>query len=250
MDKIRALRAEEIECRVGQISQKGCSLLLYKDSRCDKRILDEVFTIYGWKDTYSEIKGNLYCTIFIWDDMKKQWIDKQDCGTESNTEKEKGEASDAFKRACFNLGIGRELYTKIFIWLNVETEEITPKSNKYKLKNPYEKWHVSEMIVDNEAEKITRLIICDSKNKQVFTYDNGKTSAAKSDPPKIDYDKARQDIQLMVCELCGNDSDKMQKSFQVWCKCDNIVQVPQEKLQVLMNTVTKLYKEKQGTTNG
>lgn len=247
MDKIRALRAEEIECRVGQISAKGCSLLLYKDSRCDKRILDEVFTIYGWQDTYMEIKGNLYCTISIWDDIKNQWISKQDCGTESNTEKEKGEASDAFKRACFNLGIGRELYTKIFIWLNVET---VANGSKFNLKNPYEKWHVSEMIVDNEAEKITRLIISDSKNKQVFTYDNGKTSAAKSDPPKIDYDKARQDIQIMVCELCGNDSDKMQKCYQSWCKVDNIVQVPQEKLQVLMNTVTKLHKEKQGIVNG
>jgi len=95
VDKIRALRAEEIECRVGQISAKGCSLLLYKDSRCDKRILDEVFTIYGWQDTYMEIKGNLYCTISIWDDIKNQWISKQDCGTESNTEKEKGQASDS-----------------------------------------------------------------------------------------------------------------------------------------------------------
>ena len=94
--KIRCLKAEEIEIRVAQILEKGVQLLLYKDSRCDKRILDETFGINGWKNKYEEIKGNLFCTISIWDDDKKQWIDKCDCGTESFSEKEKGEASDAF----------------------------------------------------------------------------------------------------------------------------------------------------------
>ena len=105
--KIRCLRADEIEIRVAQVLEKGVQLLLYKDSRCDKRILDETFGINGWKDRYEEIKGNLFCTISIWDNDTKQWIDKCDCGTESFSEKEKGEASDAFKRAGFNVGIGR-----------------------------------------------------------------------------------------------------------------------------------------------
>ena len=92
--KIRCLKPEEIEIRVQQITEKGAQLLLYKDSRCDKRILDETFGIFGWKDRYEEIKGNLFCTISIYDDEKQQWIDKCDCGTESFSEKEKGEASD------------------------------------------------------------------------------------------------------------------------------------------------------------
>ena len=120
--KIRALRADEIECKVAQVGEKGVQLLLYKDARCDKRILDETFGIMGWADCYSEIKGNLYCSIMIYDEKTGMWIQKQDCGIESAFgDKEKGEASDAFKRACFNVGIGRELYTKIFIWINTET---------------------------------------------------------------------------------------------------------------------------------
>lgn len=180
--KIRPLRADEVEFRVGQVTAKGCQLLIYKDSRADKRILDEVFTIFGWQDSYTEIKGNLYCTISIWDDTKKQWIAKQDCGVESFAEKEKGEASDAFKRACFNVGIGRELYTKIFIWINVETVK---NGNKYELVDKYVKYHATKMVVDEESEKITELEVSDSKNNVVFSYVNGQTkSHAKFDTPQ------------------------------------------------------------------
>lgn len=93
--KIRSLKPEEIEIRVQQVMENGVQLLLYKDSRCDKRILDETFGLNGWKNKYEEIKGNLFCTISIWDEDKKQWVEKCDCGVESNNEKEKGEASDA-----------------------------------------------------------------------------------------------------------------------------------------------------------
>ena len=118
MNPIRLLRADEIECRVSTINEKGLSLLLYKDARVDQRILDETFTPLGWQRTHQSIDGNLYCTVEIWDDAKKQWIAKQDVGTMSYTEKEKGQASDSFKRACFNIGIGRELYTAPdFIWV-------------------------------------------------------------------------------------------------------------------------------------
>ena len=103
--KIRSLRADEIEVRVNQVSEKGVSLLLYKDARCDKRILDEVFGVTGWANCYSEIKGNLYCSIMIQDKETGMWIQKQDCGIETFADKEKGEASDAFKRAGFNVGI-------------------------------------------------------------------------------------------------------------------------------------------------
>ena len=169
--KIRALRADEIECRVANVSSRGCTLLLYKDARCDKRILDETFGIAGWRNNYQEIKGNLFCTVEIWDKEKQQWIAKQDCGTESYTEKEKGEASDAFKRACFNIGIGRELYTKIFIFIACETEK--DNNGRYKLKNPYEKWYVSEIETNNDTEKITYLQIRDVKQNFVaFTFGN------------------------------------------------------------------------------
>lgn len=169
MEKIRALKADEIEVRVGQVSEKGVSLLLYKDARCDKRILDETFGINGWANCYSEIKGNLYCSIMIYDKTTGMWIRKQDCGVESNAEKEKGEASDAFKRAGFNVGIGRELYTKIFIFVKVPTK--TKSNGKgYELVDPYEKWHVANIRTNEEKEKIEFLQIADSKNNIVFTY--------------------------------------------------------------------------------
>ena len=115
----RNLKADEIECRIGSISEgKGLSLLLYKDARCDMRILDETLGPNNWQREHKEIKGNIYCGVGIWDEEKSQWIWKWDCGAESYTEKEKGESSDSFKRSCVNAGIGRSLYTSPFIWIN------------------------------------------------------------------------------------------------------------------------------------
>lgn len=167
--KIRALRADEIECKVAQVTDGKVQLLLYKDARCDKRILDETFGIMGWADCYSEIKGNLYCSIMIYDQHTGMWIQKQDCGIESAFgDKEKGEASDAFKRACFNVGIGRELYTKIPIWINTETVS-NQRGDKttYKQKNSYQSWFVSYIETDNEKEKIKYIEISDYKTKKV-----------------------------------------------------------------------------------
>lgn len=120
--KFRNLNAEEIECRIGTATEKGVSLLLYKTARVDMAILDETLGAFNWKNSYEVVNGNLYCTISIYDREKKEWIEKCDCGTESKTEAEKGEASDAFKRAGFRVGIGRALYTAPFIWVNGATK--------------------------------------------------------------------------------------------------------------------------------
>ncbi len=111
----RDLRADEIECRVQSVKEKGLILLLYKNARCDMNILDETVTSARWQREHYECKGNLFCRVGI--NFDGEWVWKADCGTESNTEAEKGEASDSFKRACFNWGIGRELYTAPFIWV-------------------------------------------------------------------------------------------------------------------------------------
>lgn len=167
----RGLRADEIEVRVGTITKKGASLLLYKDARCDMNILDEVYGIGGWQREHRVVNDNLYCGIGIWNNEINQWVWKWDCGTESFTEKEKGEASDSFKRAAFNIGIGRELYTSGFIFVPCETESI-PSTNKFKLKNPYEfsGAFVSEVTYKETANKreINRLIIKDNKGKEIF----------------------------------------------------------------------------------
>lgn len=115
--KFRTLNADEIDCRLSQVSKTNGSgaFLLYKDARVDMLMLDEFVGPMNWKREHT--RDNANCIVSIWDDEKKQWISKEDTGTESNTEKEKGLASDSFKRACFNWGIGRELYTAPTIWV-------------------------------------------------------------------------------------------------------------------------------------
>ena len=130
--KIRSLHADEIECRVGSIGEKGISLLLYKNARVDQAILDEVFGIYGWQRSHMMIGNSLYCTVSIWDPEKKTWISKQDVGTTGDFEKEKSAASDSFKRACVNLGIGRELYTAPFIFIPASKVNIINLRKKWK----------------------------------------------------------------------------------------------------------------------
>lgn len=126
--EFRKLKESEIECRVQSVTDKGLILLLYKDARCDMNILDETVGMMNWKRDHSLINGNLFCNVSIFDEKKSEWVHKQDVGTESNTEKEKGQASDSFKRACFNWGIGRELYTAPFIW--VKASDCNIKDNK------------------------------------------------------------------------------------------------------------------------
>lgn len=145
--KFRDLTADEIECRVGVINANGLSLLLYKDARCDMSILDETVGEMCWQREHKEYKGNLFCGISIYDDNRKQWVTKFDCGTESNTEKEKGEASDSFKRAGFNWGIGRELYTSPFIWIGTNLCTIKEDKGKYKC---YDRFKVTHIKIDKK----------------------------------------------------------------------------------------------------
>ena len=163
MNKFRTLRADELDCRVGTCNDKGFSLLLYKDARCDQNVLDETVGKENWQRDHKEVKGNLFCGVSIWDENKKQWITKWDCGVESNTEKEKGEASDSFKRACFNWGIGRELYTAPFIYIKGNTE----KNSKGNFVPTFKRMEVNE--IEYEDGKITQLVIL-GDGQPIFTY--------------------------------------------------------------------------------
>ena len=168
MKQFSALTAGDIECRVSTVSDKGCSLLLYKDARCDMKILDETVGPENWKRSHELINGNLFCNVSLWDEGKKEWVTKQDVGTESYTEKEKGQASDAFKRACFNWGIGRELYTAPFIWIKSGDVTLAQKNGK---STTYDKFSVEQIIVENGEIKALS-IRNDSLHKRVFLFDN------------------------------------------------------------------------------
>jgi hypothetical protein len=161
--QFRDLKPEEIDIRVAMINEKGISLLLYKDARVDMDILDETLGSENWQRDHKELKGNIYCGVSIWDDKKEQWITKWDAGAESYTEKEKGEASDSFKRACVNIGIGRELYTAPFIWIPAEKCKIVSKNGKY---TTTDKFHVSAIKIENK--QIIGLQIKNQSNQEVY----------------------------------------------------------------------------------
>lgn len=170
----RTLRADEIECRVGMIKTNGFSLLLYKDARCDMRILDEAGV--KWTRRHYECKGNLFCEVGIYDEELKQFIFRSDCGTESNTEKEKGEASDSFKRACFNWGIGRELYTSPFIWINDNVKQVNGK-------NIPAFRSIKVVDIDYADGRITKLRISGDGNT-IFEYGYGGQPPRKTVPAR------------------------------------------------------------------
>ena len=165
---IPLLEPEDIDVKIKQVKDTGALALLYKTARTDMDILDRVFGAMNWMDSYQEIKGNLYCTISIWDAHKQMWIAKQDCGIESREDGEgnekKGEASDAFKRASTRFGIGRELYTSPFIWLNVETKQ--DNKGNWVLADKFAKFVVKDIGYDNRR-RITRLVIANAKNGDV-----------------------------------------------------------------------------------
>lgn len=165
----RDLKSDEIDCRISQINEKGLSLLLYKDARVDMDILDETVGAKNWQRSHT--RDNANCIIEIWDDEKKQWIRKEDTGTESYTEKEKGLASDSFKRAGFNWGIGRELYTAPFIYIPVKDAEekenftLKEKAGKYTTST---KFYVEAIQITEKV--ITGLAIKNNKGKRVFVW--------------------------------------------------------------------------------
>lgn len=167
MEKLnfRMLNADEIDCRVGTMTDKGVSLLMYKDARVDMRLLDEVVGPMNWKREHELINGNLFCTVSIRDE-KGEWVSKQDVGVESNTEKEKGQASDAFKRACFNWGIGRELYTCPFVWINLSENEW--KMGVGGKKQPRTRFYVKD--IQYQDGKVTKLVIVDDAGRTRFTF--------------------------------------------------------------------------------
>ena len=160
--EFRLLKASEISVRVNQISEKGLTLLLYKDARVDMDVLDETVGCMNWKKEYT--RDNRNCIVSIWDDTKKEWISKEDTGTESNSEAEKGLASDSFKRACVNWGIGRELYTAPFIWIKAEDAGIQVSNGKSKTNEKF----IVEAIKYDKGRNITHLSIKNSKGKRVF----------------------------------------------------------------------------------
>lgn len=197
MKEIPLLAASDIKCRIQQITNKGAVLLLYKTARVDMRILDEVYGSMNWQRHHEVINNNLFCTISVWDSEKSQWVSKQDVGTESNAEAEKGQASDAFKRAGFAWGIGRELYDAPFIFIQAPIDK-------------YDRFTVKEIKYDKEKREFTSLVIVDKKGKERY-----RLSETKTDRPQSIDDRQQKGI-AAIAELVKKH--KAEQPFADWLK--------------------------------
>lgn len=196
----RTLKASEIDVKPQTVKDNGFSLLLYKNARVDMDVLDETVGAMNWQRKHSRENAN--CIVSIYDEDKKIWVEKEDTGTESFTEKEKGLASDSFKRACFNWGIGRELYTSPFIWIS-DSKYI--KKNKEGKLTLTDKFSVKEITVVDKV--ITELEIIDSKGVVVFST-NLKTKSKKSN--QAEFKKA-----IDMINALADTEEKSNKIFDM-----------------------------------
>lgn len=177
---MRDLKAEEIDCRPQQVAKDGtwASLLLYTNARVGMTMLDELYGPTGWQRTHELIDGQLFCTIEIWDSEKKCWVKKQDVGKNSDIEAEKGRASDAFKRACTNVGIGRNLYSAPRIFINLNADDITTYNNTIRIKAKVSFYVKSISYKDNIIDS---LVIIDNKGNVRYSM-NSPELVDKSKP--------------------------------------------------------------------
>lgn len=224
----RTLKASEIDVKPQTVKENGFSLLLYKNARVDMDVLDETVGPMNWQRKHSRENAN--CIVSIYDEDKKIWVEKEDTGTESFTEKEKGLASDSFKRACFNWGIGRELYTSPFIWIS-DSKYI--KKNKEGKLSLTDKFSVKEITVVDKV--ITELEIIDSKGTVVFSTKSKKTV-------NREQEKAQEFLVSrdgMIEKLKENlSSDKLEKVLKAY-KVEEIWQMTDEQLKEACQKIFK-----------
>lgn len=198
MKDFRLLNPDEIECRVSRVTEKGVVLLLYKTARTDADILDETVGSASWMNDFKIIDGVLYGGIGIYDSHRGEWVWKWDAGTESNTEAEKGRASDAFKRAGFKWGIGRELYSSPFVFIPSGKCNIKDVNGRKVCNDVFD---VAEIGYD-EKERVSRLVIT---LKDTIVFEWGEPTP--SDAP--------------ICESCGRPIyDQKKRNGERWAAAD------------------------------
>lgn len=221
MRNFRLLKPEEIEVRVQTVKENGVSALLYKTARTDYALLDETVGMYNWQNDYKVVDGKMYCGIGIYDATREHWIWKYNCGTESNQDAEKGQASDAMKRAGFAWGIGTELYSSPFIWIPAEKCTIKALQGKDG-KTKYfcnDSFAVTSIKYD-ENENISALVITNLKSRIIAfsfgvsnytaeevkrnTSENSTGFAKAADETQEDpYVKEQNGIAYAICSQCG-----------------------------------------------
>lgn len=210
--EFRLLEADDIECRISTCSQYGVSLLLYKNARVDMNLLDSTVGEFNWQREHKELKGNIYCGVSIYDKEKDAWATKWDCGKESYTDSEKGEASDSFKRACFNWGIGRELYTAPQMYVfSKDLNTLKETNGKWTCKDFFE---VEE--VEYNDRRICYVKVLNTKNGKYIEFGTpAKDEKKKQDVSKMCIDAKKVKALENRCKEDGVDVATILRLYKV-----------------------------------
>lgn len=244
------LRADEIECRIGQVTKYGVMLLLYIDARAAMKRLDSKFGVFGWQRKHIELKGKEYCEISIKNPDSNEWVSKMDCGVPSFTEAEKGESSDSFKRACVNWGIGRELYSATSVFVKCPTKAMDSSGKKFK-QVEFNKYKVN-MIDYDENGNIIVLDISDKSGKIVYSLTDVNATYSENKTKQENYEEYRQETWRMILDACNNDVENAQKLLKSKTKKNldgktvaysNIEKVPDKEIKKLYDAITDLYSD-------
>jgi len=228
------MKPHEIQVMAKTVTQYGKALcLLYKDARYDMAALDEKFGPLNWKKNYKQIGENLFCTVSVWDEKKNCWIEREDVGTETQVEKEKGEASDAFKRACYNWGIGRELYTAPDIWIPLDKDEIGSYEAKGKQIYTCKQSFRVDDIGYTDSGVINKLIIVDAAGRKRFAFNEGAVTTGKTSPVEPSVEEYRVIAEAKV---------KATKSFPQEWKDKVLKGLPTYDLSTVKRLVTETLK--------
>ena len=204
--EFRKLKASEVQVRPTDTKNKGrATLLLYQDARVFMDILDETVGNENWSKEYYEVKGNVYCRIGI--KTADGWVWKADCGSESNVDAEKGEASDSAKRAAVCWGIGRELYATPKIKVSI------PDSYYY---NDKMTMTFSVKEIEWEGKILKSLVIVDKFGKEVYNY--GEGGKVQEEKPKDE--RSNLEILKTYCGAMknqeGTDKDELLKFYNYY----------------------------------
>lgn len=254
MLQFRDLTKDEIEVRVGTATEKGVSLLLYKNARVDMAILDEAVGPERWQREHYECKGNLFCKIgILFGDI---WVWKSDCGSESNTEAEKGEASDSFKRAGTNWGIGRELYTSPFIWVDakdVKLKEFEEKGKKrFKTKD---KFSVTDITIENKKivglsirnDSLKRIVYCFEPNKEPPSFEDLTQAIADETQTIEQLKKSIESTAQSISKIIGQPVNKIKTMATIQTGVRGIDAKELTQISVYMSQwLNEAVKEKEG----
>jgi hypothetical protein len=206
MEKLKLntpLNIDEIDFRVQSVNKGGyATILAYKDARVDMKRLDDVYGAEFWQKKYDLIDNHLFCSVGIYNQIINQWIWKQDVGTESMAEKEKGEASDAFKRACFNLGIGRELYDYPMMQVKLNDSEFDKATGK-----PTFNFKLKEWVWSSEFKDGKLILLTAKDNSGIVRFNFSKTIQPTVDEvnAKIINAKNLAELQAMFLALPVNE---------------------------------------------